>query len=85
MRSELEEALKQLHSALESIDNLEPDEAETLRRAATEISSTLDENDVDSATLAKRLQEQTESFQESHPVLTQTVGRIADMLAQMGI
>ena len=85
MRNEIEEALQKLHSALESSDSLEPDEAERLRRAVDEISSTLDENDVDSATLAKRLQEQTESFQESHPVLTQTVGRIADMLAQMGI
>ncbi|MCS7468408.1 DUF4404 family protein [Stieleria sp. ICT_E10.1] len=85
MRNELEEALRQLHTALESIETLEPDEAERLRRAVTEISSTLDEQEVDSATLAKRLQEQTDAFQESHPVLTQTVGRIADMLAQMGI
>ncbi|QDV86733.1 DUF4404 family protein [Stieleria sp.] len=85
MRNELEEALRQLHTALESIETLEPDEAERLRRAVAEISGTLDEQEVDSATLAKRLQEQTDAFQESHPVLTQTVGRIADMLAQMGI
>lgn len=85
MRVELEEALKQLQTALESIENLESDEADRLRRAVEEISTTLDQQDVDSATLAKRLHEQTESFQESHPVLTQTVGRIADMLAQMGI
>lgn len=85
MRNELDTALQQLHSALESIDSLEPDEVERLRKAATEISGTLDETEVDSASLAKRLQEQTEAFQESHPVLTQIVGRIADMLAQMGI
>ena len=85
MRDELEEALGQLHSALESVDNLESDEAERLRQAVREISETLDEQHVDSAGLAKRLHEQTEAFQESHPVLTQTVGRIADMLAQMGI
>lgn len=85
MRNDLEDALRQLHSALESIENLEPDEAERLRGAAARISSTLDQQDVDSATLAKQLQKQTESFQESHPVLTQTVGRIADMLSQMGI
>jgi chaperonin cofactor prefoldin len=85
MRKELEEALEQLQTALESIENLAPDESDRLRRAVGEISSTLDERDVDSATLAKRLHEQTESFQDSHPILTQTVGRIADMLAQMGI
>ena len=85
MRTELEESIKQLETALESVENLEPDEADRLRRAVAEISSTLDEQDVDSATLAKRLHEQTEAFQDSHPVLTQTVGRLADMLAQMGI
>jgi hypothetical protein len=85
MRNELDEALQQLHSALASIDSLEPDEAERLRRAASEISGTLDRKDVDSATLARKLYAQTESFQDSHPVLTQTVGRIADMLSQMGI
>lgn len=85
MRNELEEALQQLHSALESVTNLDPEEAERLRRAVSEISSTLDEQDVDSASLAKRLSEQTESFQDSHPVLTETVGRVADMLSQMGI
>ncbi|MCO8124889.1 DUF4404 family protein [Stieleria sp. TO1_6] len=85
MRQELEEALTQLKSALDSIENLGPDEAEHLRRAVGQISATLDEQDVNSATLAKQLQEQTGSFQESHPVLTQTIGRIADMLSQMGI
>lgn len=85
MRNDLEEALGQLQAALESVDNLEPEEAERLRRAVSEISATLDDQEVDSASLAQRLHEQTESFQESHPKLTQTVGRIADMLAQMGI
>lgn len=85
MRNELEEALQQLHTALDSVESLEPDEAERLRQAAREIGETLDESNVDSAGLARRLHEQTEAFQESHPVLTQTVGRIADMLAQMGI
>ena len=85
MRKDLEEALGQLHTALESVDNLEPEEAERLKTAVREIASTLDDQQVDSASLAGRLYEQTEAFQESHPVLTQTVGRIADILAQMGI
>ena len=85
MRQELEEAIKQLHHSLESIGDLQPDEADELRRAANEITDTLDHSHVDSASLARRLHAQTEAFQESHPVLTQTVGRIADMLSQMGI
>ena len=85
MREQLDDALRQLHTALESIENLEADEQQRLRQAVSEISETLDEKHVDSAGLAKMLQEQTDAFQESHPVLTQTVGRVADMLAQMGI
>ncbi|MCD0460319.1 DUF4404 family protein [Roseiconus lacunae] len=85
MRKDLDEALSQLHSTLESIQDLEPDEANRLRQAADEISATLDQKDIDSSSLAKLLQEQTESFQQSHPQLTMTVGRIADILAQMGI
>ncbi|OYP35342.1 DUF4404 family protein [Rhodopirellula sp. MGV] len=85
MRKDLDEALRQLHSTLESIQDLEPDEAARLRQAVDEIASTLDENDVDSGSLARSMQEQTASFQESHPQLTMTVGRIADILSQMGI
>ena len=85
MRTELEAALKQLQEALENIDQLDGQEAEQLREAAKQITETLDHSDVDSASLAKRLQEQTDAFQESHPTLTETVGRIADMLQQMGI
>ena len=85
MRHQLEEAITQLHDQLASAENIEHDEAEEIRKAIDEISSTLDKQDVNSASLAQRLQSQTEAFQESHPVLTQTVGRIADMLSQMGI
>ena len=85
MQSDLEDALRQLHVALESIDNLDAEEVARLKQAASEIEATLDSQDVDSASLAKMLQQQTDAFQQSHPVLTRTVGRVADMLAQMGI
>ncbi len=85
MRQQVEDAIKQLHNELESAKDLGPDEAVEIRRAIDEISDTLDAQDVNSASLAKRLNDYTESFQESHPMLTQTVGRIADMLSQMGI
>lgn len=85
MQSDLEDALRQLHVALESIDNLDAEEVARLKQAASEIEATLDSQDVDSASLAKMLQQQTDAFQQSHPVLTRTVGRVADMLSQMGI
>jgi len=85
MRQHLEDAIEQLHDQLATAEDLSPEEADEIRRAIVEISETLDKQDVSSAGLAERLQEQTASFQQSHPVLTRTVGRIADMLAQMGI
>jgi len=85
MRPELEETLAHLHQQLESIDDLDEAEVQRLRVAAFEIQSTLDRSDVSSATLAGRLEEATRQFSQSHPVLTNTVGRIADLLSQMGI
>jgi hypothetical protein len=56
-----------------------------LEATVNELQQSLDHNDVSSQSLAERLSEATLQFQESHPALTNSVGRIADMLAQMGI
>ncbi len=85
VRQQLDATIEHLREQLAQVDDMNSEEAEELREALEEISATLDEKDVNSATLAERLQGQAEAFQESHPVLTQTVGRLADMLAQMGI
>ena len=85
MRQSLEETLEDLHRQLEQTDDLDAEEIAALRKAVTEIQETLDRSDVSSSSLAQRLQESTQHFSQSHPVLTQTVGRIADLLAQMGI
>ncbi|TWU02456.1 DUF4404 family protein [Stieleria varia] len=85
MREELDETIELLRQQLAAADDMDAAEAEELRQSLEGISSTLDHHEVNSATLAERLQQQADAFQESHPVLTQTVGRLADMLAQMGI
>lgn len=85
MREELEETIAHLREQLSDHENMGTAEAAELQKALEEISSSLDEHSVDSASLAKLFQDQTQAFQESHPVLTQTVGRLADMLSQMGI
>ena len=36
-------------------------------------------------TLIRRLREATSQFEESHPALTEVVGRIADVLSHLGI
>lgn len=84
-RQELEETLRQLHEHLSETRDLDAEEVAKLRAAVDEIESTLDRSDVSSASLADRLREATRQFEESHPMLTGTVGRVADMLAQMGI
>ncbi|WDQ15292.1 DUF4404 family protein [Rhodopirellula sp. P2] len=85
MRSELDAAIAHLHEQLADIDDLDPAEIERLKTELDEIRETLDEQDVNSATLAERWKTQVEHFRESYPVLTENAGRVADMLAQMGI
>lgn len=85
MRQSLDETLKDLHEQLESVDDLDEDQIEMLHTALSEIKTTLDEKEVSSAGLAERLKEATQQFSGSHPVLTNTIGRVADLLSQMGI
>ncbi|WP_145085771.1 DUF4404 family protein [Aureliella helgolandensis] len=85
MRQNLEPILEELHAELENAQDLDAEQLDMLRTAVAEIQSTLDQTDVSSATLAQRLQEATDQFSQSHPVLTNTIGRFADLLAQMGI
>jgi hypothetical protein len=85
MRQSLEDTLRELHEQLANAENLEPSEVEMLRGAVVEIQETLDQSDVSSSELAQGLRNKTLSFSETHPMLAQTIGRIADMLSQMGI
>jgi hypothetical protein len=85
VRETLDQTLKDLHQQLAEVEDLDDEHVEMLRQALTEIQQTLDEKDVSSAGIADRLREATQQFSGSHPVLTNTVGRIADLLSQMGI
>ncbi len=85
MRESLEETLKNLHEQLAAEKQLDPDQVAMLRSAAEEIEQTLDRADVSSAGLAQEMQTKSASFSETHPMLAQTIGRIADLLSQMGI
>ena len=85
MRQELESALAQLHLHLQDVEELEPEERVRLEAAVAEIQTSLDRGEVNSQSLAERMQEATEQLKASHPALTENLGRIADMLSQMGI
>ena len=85
MRTQLEETLDQLRAQLAGLDHIAPEQRQRLEATVNELQQSLDHNDVSSQSFAERLSEATLQFQESHPSLTNSVGRIADMLAQMGI
>jgi hypothetical protein len=85
MRTQLEQTLNELHSQLAGIETLEPDERTRLQHAVEEIQKSLDQEDVSSLSLAERLSEAVTQFSDTHPTVANSVGRVADMLSQMGI
>ena len=87
-RSSLPEILAELHEALEaSGDELAAETRAELRETAEEIRKALDPAEAAelSVSLRERLTRTLESFEESHPKLTQLVGRVADALSDLGI
>lgn len=80
-------ALEVVHRELNDSEHLDADEVSRLRETMREIQDAIDpeksEND-ESVSLTDRISESTHYFEEHHPRLTNTLGRIADMLQQMG-
>ncbi len=85
MRQTLEQTLNELHEQLAGAQDLDEAQKTRLRQAVDEIQQTLDDSKVSSASLATQLKQAVAQFEQSHPALTNSIGRIADLLAQMGI
>lgn len=85
MNETLRETLRQLHSQLGQLDDLDATEREQLEAAAKEIQDSLERTEIQSSDLAEGFQRAIEKFSESHPQLTRTAGQVAEMLSQMGI
>lgn len=81
---ELTDALEVVHQELADSDHLDPGDVEKLRETIVEIQAVLGEQEKDGS-LSERVSSSARKFEESHPVLTKTLGRVADMLQQMGI
>jgi hypothetical protein len=81
---ELTDALEVVHQQLAESDHLDPGDVEKLRETIGEIQAVLGEQQQDGS-LSDRVSSSARKFEESHPVLTKTLGRVADMLQQMGI
>jgi small-conductance mechanosensitive channel len=85
MQQKLEETLKELHEQLASTEDLATDQIAMLRVTLAEIQAKLDHKHSGPSSLSEQLTESIEQIQGSHPVLTNTIARVADLLAQMGI
>jgi hypothetical protein len=63
----------------------EAGEVEKLRATMGEIQAVLDQQGDRDESLSERVAGSARRFEASHPVLTENLGRIADILQQMGI
>ena len=85
MQQKLEETLQELHEQLANAEDLGSDQVAMLRVTLAEIQAKLGTDHSEHSSLSAQLQESIEQIQGSHPVLTNTMVRVADLLAQMGI
>lgn len=82
---ELRESLEHLQQQLASDPPLDPEARRQLADLARDIEAMLADGPSGAPSLIDRLRAATEHFEESHPDLTAVTGRIADLLARMGI
>jgi len=85
--SSLKEIIDELREVLEAPDDLDEELRTELRSAAEEILEALDpdhEREL-SSSLRDRLTNSLERFEESYPRITETIGRLADALSDLGI
>ena len=86
-REQLHQTLEQLHEQLEETDQLDPELADQLKQTMDDIRTTLEKQGQidDHHSLTERLHESARHFEDSHPILSGTLGRLIDALGQMGI
>ena len=89
--SRLRQTLEELERELESHgDAVDPRSRELIDHAVRDVREVLeragdDAGEPDHPTLLDRLGEATRHFEESHPTLAETIGRVANALSNMGI
>ena len=84
--SELERRLEDLQAELGRTQDVDPESLELLDHVRREIESVLARSEEpDPHSLRGRLEAAISHFETSHPVLTATMGRVIDQLANLGI
>jgi hypothetical protein len=85
----LRRRLAELHAELEGMDEVDAEARAALEHVMRDIQEVLartaEEPRHEPHSLAERLREAGRHFEESHPTLTATVGRVVDALSNLGI
>ena len=81
---DLDEALEVVLRELSRSDHLDADEVAKLKATMNEIKTVLGDRAGQEEGLSERVTSSARRFEESHPVLTENLGRLADILQQMG-
>jgi hypothetical protein len=86
-KQNLQDALRDLHGALETAQDLDESDRTELNSAIDEIRAALGDGEPgsESDTLRGRLRAAVERFEDRHPELTKVIGSVADSLSEMGI
>jgi hypothetical protein len=88
-KDRLREDLERLHQELARSESVDAASRGLLVDVLHDIEAVLERSEPETAgegqSLIDRLRETTGQFEESHPALTELVGRIADMLSRLGI
>ena len=82
---DLLQALDLVHRELEESEHLDSAQIARLRATMDDIQTAIAKNTEHAPTLSERVSESATEFETSHPRLTNILGRVADMLQQMGI
>ena len=85
---QLKATLGELTDELHSIESLDAETRNLLEGTVEEIHTALSESDsaeLEDRSIAERLKETAQSFEESHPTLSRIVGSIVDALGEIGI
>ncbi|MFK8111277.1 MAG: DUF4404 family protein [Rubripirellula sp.] len=83
---ELNEALEVVHRELTDSEHLDGQDVEKLQATMKEIQAVLEKQvGEQEKSLSDQVADSAQRFGDSHPVLTKTLGRVADILQQMGI
>lgn len=86
-KQNIQDALRDLHEALEAAKDLDERDRGELASTIEEIQALLGDSngEGESETLGGRLRAAVERFEDRHPELTSVIGRVADSLSEMGI